>query len=122
MKDNKHIQSFGLFKENLNISDVRQRFIYLIGEDKIKFIEKNNLVKYDIFQNKIEIQFFMTDSKGDNVIHFSIFYNEDNEKWFSENCIDYPEILFDTYDEMKNHVKDIESEIVNNGFELPILP
>jgi hypothetical protein len=121
MKDNKHIQSFGLFKENLNISDVRQRFIYLIGEDKIKFIEKNNLVKYDIFQNKIEIQFFMTDSKGDNVIHFSIFYNEDNEKWFSENCIDYPEILFDTYDEMKNHVKDIESEIVNNGFELPIL-
>jgi len=28
MKDNKHIQSFGLFKENLNISDVSDSSLY----------------------------------------------------------------------------------------------
>ena len=42
MKNNKHIQSFNEHQENLNISDVRQRFTDLLGEDKIKFIEKHN--------------------------------------------------------------------------------
>lgn len=96
------------------ISDVRQRFIDLLGEDKIKFIEKYNWVEFDrkpfdIYKtNEIEIQFFVTDNKGDDVIHFSICYNEYENKWVSENCIDDEEILFDTYEEMKNHVKTIE--------------
>jgi hypothetical protein len=128
MKDLKHIRRFNESEENLNISDVRQRFIDLLGDDKIKFIEKNNWVDFDrkpfnIYKtNEIEIQFFVTDNKGDDVIHFSICYNEDDNKWFSENCIDYPEILFDTYDEMKNHVKTIERDIINNGFKLAKLP
>ena len=128
MKNNKHIQSFNEHQENLNISDVRQRFTDLLGEDKIKFIEKHNWVEFDrkpfnIYEtNEIEIQFFKTDNKGDDVIFFSICYNEDEEKWFSENCIDSPEILFDTYDEMKNHVKSIERDIIDNGFGLAKLP
>jgi hypothetical protein len=31
-------------------------------------------------------------------------------------------ILFDTYDEMKNHVKSIERDIIDNGFGLAKLP
>lgn len=106
------------------INDVRQIFIDLIGEPAIKFIENKNWVifyrkPFDIYKtNEIEIQFLKTDNKGDDVIFFSICYNEDNQKWFSENCIDEPEILFDTYDEMKNHVKTIERDIIDNGFGL----
>jgi hypothetical protein len=113
---------------NESLSDVRQLFIDLLGEDKIKFIEKNNWVNFDrkpfyIYKkNEIEIHFLKTDNKGDNVIHFSICYNEDKNKWFSENCIDFPSILFDTYEEMKNHVKSIENDIINNGFTLVELP
>jgi hypothetical protein len=120
----KNIQTFEQHSSELNISDVRQRFIDLLGEDKVRFIEKNNRVEFyrkpfDIYEtNEIEIQFFTTDNKGDDVIFFSICYNEDDEKWFSENCIDFPEILFDTYEEMKNHVKTIERDIINNGFGL----
>ena len=120
----KNIQTFEQHSSELNISDVRQRFIDLLGEDKVRFIEKNNRVEFDrkpfdIYEtNEIEIQFFTTDNKGDDVIFFSICYNEDDEKWFSENCIDSPEILFDTYEEMKNHVKTIERNIINNGFGL----
>lgn len=112
----------------LGISDVRQRFVDLLTDDKIKFIEKHNWVEFDrkpfdIYKtNEIEIQFFETDNKGDDVIHFSICYNEDENKWFSENCIDYPEILFDTYEEMKNHVMIIERDIIDNGFKLAKLP
>lgn len=115
-------------KPELGISGVRQRFIDLLGEDKVKFIEKHNWIEFDrkpfeIYKtNEIEIQFFVTDNKGDDVIHFSICYNEDENKWFSENCIDSPEILFDTYEEMKNHVKIIERDIINNGFRLAKLP
>lgn len=112
----------------LGISSVRQRFIDLLGEDKVKFIEKHNWIEFDrkpfkIYKtNEIEIQFFVRDNKGDDVIHFSICYNEDENKWFSENCIDSTEILFDTYEEMKNHVKIIERDIINNGFRLAKLP
>ena len=128
MKDKKHIQSFNEHQENLNISDVRQRFIDLLGEDKVKFIEKHNWIEFDrkpfeIYKtNEIEIQFLVTDNKGDDVIYFSVCYNEDENKWFSENCIDIPEILFDTYEEMKNHVKIIERDIIDNGFRLAKLP
>jgi hypothetical protein len=124
----KNMKTFEEHSSELNISDVRQRFIDLLGEDKIKFIEKNNWVEFyrkpfNIYEtNEIEIQFFRTDNKGDDVIFFTICYNEDEEKWFSENCIDYPEILFDTYEEMKNHVKTIERDIINNGFGLAKLP
>jgi len=114
--------------KSLNISDVRQRFIDLLGEDIIKFIEKNNWIDFyrkpfDIYKtNEIEIQFLETDNIGDDVIYFSICYNENENKWFSDNCIDYPEILFDTYEEMKNHVETIEPDIINNGFRLAKLP
>jgi hypothetical protein len=43
-------------------------------------------------------------------------YDVDTKKWFSNNCIDYPEILFDTYEEMKDHLDCIEYLIVGNGF------
>lgn len=121
---NKHIKSFNEHQED----NVRQSFIDLLGEDKIKSIEKENWVEFyrkpfKIYKtNEIEIQFFKTDNKGDDVIFFSICYNEDEKKWFSENCIDYPEVLFDTYDEMKNHVKTIEQDIIDNGFGLARLP
>ena len=43
----KNIQTFDQHTSELNISDVRQRFIDLLGEDKIKFIEKHNWVEFD---------------------------------------------------------------------------
>jgi len=125
----KNMKTLQEHSSELNISDVRQRFIDLLDADKIKFIEKHNLVEFDrkpfdIYKtNEIEIQFLKTDNKGDNVIFFSICYNEDEEKWFSENCIDSPEwILFDTYEEMKNHVNTIERDIINNGSRLAKIP
>ena len=36
MKDKKHIQSFGLFKENLNISDVSESNQFNIGDKVVK--------------------------------------------------------------------------------------
>ena len=50
------------------------------------------------------------------------FYNEDNKKWFSENCIDYPDKEFDTFAEMVEHVESIEEDIINNGFKMIDLP
>jgi hypothetical protein len=128
MKHLKTPHALGESSKSLNISDVRQRFIDLLGEDIIKFIEKNNWIDFyrkpfDIYKtNEIEIQFLETDNIGDDVIYFSICYNENENKWFSDNCIDYPEILFDTYEEMKNHVETIEPDIINNGFRLAKLP
>jgi len=119
----KHIKPF----ESI-VTDVRQCFVDLLGEDKIKFIEKRNWVEFEkkpfsIYQtNEIEIIFLKTDNKGDDVIFFSICYNQDEKKWFSENCIDHPEIPFDTYEEMKKHVEDIEQKILNNNFQLAKLP
>jgi hypothetical protein len=42
----KNIQTFEQHSSELNISDVRQRFIDLLGEDKVRFIEKNNRVEF----------------------------------------------------------------------------
>lgn len=108
--------------------EARQQFINLLGEDKINFIEKKNWVEFDrkpfeyYKTNEIEISFIETDAAGDAVIFFSINYNEDKQKWSSENGIDYPYILFDTYEEMVSHVKIIERDIINNGFRLAKLP
>lgn len=107
--------------------DIRQLFIDLIGEDKINFIEKRNWVEYDrnYITKEIEINFFKTDGKGDDVIFFSVIYCFDDKKWVSVNGIDNPDIAFDriseresTYEEMRDHVKVIEG----NGFQLAKLP
>ena len=49
MKDNKHIQSFGLFKENLNISDV---------SDSKKYVYKYN-------HNGKDLYYYVDDVEGD---------------------------------------------------------
>jgi len=120
---------YGVIKSNKNmkkieITNIRQRFIDLISEEKILYIEQHNHIEYDIKPfyiyktNEIELNFMSTDHHGDDTTFFAICYNEDKKKWHSENCIDFPEILFNTYEEMKNHVKTIENDIINNGFNL----
>ncbi len=119
------IKGFSEFNEKLDNTDFRQQFINLIGEDKIKYIEKYNKVEYGSSPsegNDIEINFFITDGKGDRVIHFTIAYNFKDKVIFSENCIDSPPIGYNTYEEMRDHVLEIEDNIINNGFELPELP
>jgi hypothetical protein len=121
----KKIQGFIEFNEKLDTTDFRQQFIDLIGEDNIKHIEKYNQVEYGsspISGNDLEIKFFETDGKGDRVIHFTIAYNFDDKVIYSENCIDSQPIGYSTYEEMRDHVLEIEDRIINNGFNLPNLP
>jgi len=47
MKGKGHIQSFGIFKENLNISDVMNSYIKKISNDFTKVADKYDLVKVD---------------------------------------------------------------------------
>jgi hypothetical protein len=106
----------------------QELFEDLIGKDNVENIIRNNWVgfsrkPFDIYKvNEIEIEFYETDGKGDQVIHCTVCYNEDTEKWSSENCIDHPEIPYDTFQEMKAHLKDIEDDIINNGFRTINLP
>lgn len=103
---------------------VQKSFIDLLGYEKVQSLIKDNWIEFEIkpFElyktNEIEIRFLTKDNKNDTVCFFSICYNEDRKKWFSENCIDYPNIEFDSYEEMKNHVDEIEDKIINNGFHL----
>jgi hypothetical protein len=64
------------------------------------------------------MKFLEKDGKGDRVIYCSIHYNSKDKKWWSENCIDYPYIKFDTFEEMAHHLEDIEEDIIDNGFNL----
>jgi hypothetical protein len=110
------------------MKDAKSVFIDLLGVETIKLITKKNRVEFDrkpfeIYgTNEVEISFLKTDNKQDTVIFFSICYNEDDKKWFSENCIDSPCVEFDTYEEMVSHVTSIENKIINNGFDLAYLP
>lgn len=115
-------------QEELIEDKTRNEFISLLGEDKIKYIEKNNWVTYETnyskfhYINNIIIQFLIKDSKDDTVIFFSIGFDKNKNLWFSSNCIDVKEISFKTYDEMKKHVHEIEDDIINNNFILANLP
>ena len=107
---------------------VRAIFVSLLGEDKVAAIEDQNWVEfdrkpYDIYHtNEIDINFMEKDTKQDTVIHCTVSYNEDSKTWLSENCIDYPYKKYDTYGEMRKHLSNIESKIINNGFNPINLP
>jgi len=106
----------------------QELFEELIGKDNVDYIFKNNRVEFgrkpfNIYNvNEIEINFLETDNKQDTVIHCTVCYNEDDKKWSSENCIDSPDIPFDTFQEMKEHLDEIEDDIVENNFRTISLP
>lgn len=116
--------------ENINTNpeynDVKQRFINLIGEDRIKFIEENNFILFyrkpiKIYEsNEIDINFLTIDGKGDTVTYLVISYNEDNYKWFSDNSID-EYVMFDTYSELRIHLNNIKHEILEFDGKFPNL-
>jgi hypothetical protein len=108
--------------ETLTSEELKQRdkFIRLLGVDRIQHIESNNWISYDV--NKNNIDFITTDNKNDDVIFFTICYDENNKLWFSNNCIDHPPIAYDSYTKMRNHVKSIEDKMIDNDFDLPDLP
>ena len=75
MKYNKHIKSFNEHGENLNISDVRQRFIYLLSSDghrdsvsldrgsldieglkKLLIDEQKEYFGYDVIEESIKVE------------------------------------------------------------------
>lgn len=108
--------------ETLTSEESKQRdlFIRLLGLHRIQHIELKNRISYDV--NETNIDFITTDNKDDDVIFFTICYDENNKLWYSRNCIDHPPIAYNTYTRMRNHVKSIEDDMVNNGFDLPDLP
>jgi hypothetical protein len=73
MENNKHIQSFGLFKENLNISDVRQRLFE--SEDSLY----RSIKKY----YKTFLTNWLDENHPDRDFGSSI-----NQEDFIEDCID----------------------------------
>jgi hypothetical protein len=106
----------------------KELFEELIGKDNVENIIKNNWVGFDrkpfnIYRvNGIEINFYETDGKGDQVTHCTVCYNEDDKMWHSENCIDYPEVTYDSFQGMKKHLDEIEDDIISNGFRTIRLP
>jgi len=113
-------------RENL----AEETFIELLGKEKIERIKDRNWVKfrcsflevssgvYDYADYQFEMNFREKDGKGDTVIFCSINYNSIDKKWWSENGIDYPYIKFDTFEEMAQHLEDIEDDIIDNGSNL----
>lgn len=100
----------------------REKFIELLGEDRVEEIQENNWVKFFKQDDVVEMAFFTKDGKGDDVVFCSVCYDQIDKKWFSSNCIDSPDIEFDTYEETRDHLNDIEDEIINNGFDTVNLP
>jgi len=108
----------------------KKAFIDLLGKSTIDDITENNWVSFDcVFKeitpgeygrvdHEFEMNFREKDGKGDTVIFCSINYNSIDKKWWSENCIDYPYIKFNTYEEMKAHLESIEDDILDNGSTL----
>lgn len=68
----------------------KEEFISLLGKDRVEYLNDNNWIKFErrnfeICQvNEIVIKFLEKDGKGDNVIYFSISYNEDTKEWCAE--------------------------------------
>jgi hypothetical protein len=105
-------------KEREKIAE--KAFIKLLGKEKIEQIKENNWVKfkcsfieissgvYDYVDYQFDMNFLNKDSKGDTVIYCGIHYNSQDKKWWSSNGIDYPYIKFDTFEEMAQHLEDIE--------------
>jgi hypothetical protein len=92
----------------------------LIGEDEIETIEGKwcefERLNFPIYKtNEIVINFLEKDGKNDTVIYCSIHYNEDTEKWHSENTVNYPYPKFNTYLEMKENLISLENDILKNG-------
>lgn len=105
-------------------------FINLLGLEKIEEIKDNNWIDFDCsfieiseeeyayVDYQFQIEFLERDNKGDMVIHCTLCFNDKTKKWWSENCIDYPYIEYNTFEEMISHLYDIEDEIIDNGFNL----
>lgn len=104
----------------------KQKFTELLGKDLLQKIEDKNWIQFRcsrfIVENKLtnvdyqfEILFLEKDGVGDTVIYSSIIYNSNTRKWWSENVIDYPEIEYNSFKKMKQHLLDIEDEIIDNG-------
>jgi hypothetical protein len=75
MKDNKHIQSFGLFKENLNISDVMNSYIKQISNDFTKVADKYDLVKVD---DTLDYEGEFSEDLEDNIYSVNIWIKDEN--------------------------------------------
>jgi hypothetical protein len=91
-------------------------FENLLSKRKVNDIIENNWVSFDYYNKTYTINFREKDGKNDTVIFCSVNYNQVTEKWYSSNCIDYPYIEFDSFDDMSSHLSDIEDEIMANGF------
>lgn len=112
------IQKLYEFNES---NDIRQQFVNVTSEDIINYIETNNDVKFKFDGRCLEIAFYKTDGKGDRVSYFLLGYDLKDKKFFSENCIDSQPKGYDTYEEMRSHVFDIEDRIINNGSTMPTI-
>jgi hypothetical protein len=75
MKDNKHIQSFGLFKENLNISDVMNSYIKQISNDFTKVADKYDLVKVD---DTLDYEGEFSEDLEDNIYSVNVWIKDEN--------------------------------------------
>ena len=110
------------------MNNAEKKFTELLGAEVMENIKDNNWVKfdnefmqlengeYDKADYQFEMNFMEKDGKNDTVIHCSIHYNEKDKKWWSENCIDDEDMEFDTFEEVKQHLEDIEDDIIGNGF------
>ncbi len=75
MKDNKQIQSFRDFKENLNISDVMNSYIKQISNDFTKVADKYDLVKVD---DTLDYEGEFSEDLEDNIYSVNVWIKDEN--------------------------------------------
>lgn len=102
---------------------IKNMFENLLGKGFNTLIN-NNWVEFSLsdkgifWHERIDIRFLGKDSHDDTVCFCRISYYIDSKIWSSENCIDNPEIEFDTFAEMKEHLNNISDSILRNGFKI----
>jgi hypothetical protein len=109
-------------------NESRNLWASLIGENRVKALEKEYWVDFDkkdkfIYKvNEIEIEFLEKDNKQDTVIFFTLVYNLDEKKFYCENCISDGDPGFDTYEGIREHNIKVQDRIIDNNFTWVDLP
>jgi len=75
MKDKRHIQSFGQFNENLNISDVMNSYIKQISNDFTKVADKYDLLKVD---DTLDYEGEFAEDLEDNIYSVNVWVKDEN--------------------------------------------
>lgn len=111
-----------MFSGNLAL----QKFIALIGLDKIEhiiyenwvhfdfsFMKKEDKSRYEYVDYQYEMSFLYKDHLDDRVCHMKIFYNEKTKKWWMNVfSATHEEVEYESFYELAEYYNSISRDIV----------